>query len=384
MRIRYCVGCMAFVFGLVVVAGEPGTRHKLNPKLAALPEGTWVKVAPQVPTSMGIMAYSGGVFSAEDNCFLIFGGGHGDYWGNEVWKLDMATLKWSRMYEPSKFGFLNNDRGCVKGDDKPYTRHSYDNLAWVPTTGEMLMWGGFGPTCYPRKFGGNLADETGPRKGGVSPQPIDVWTYSLKKNKWRLRFNLPYKRENFRKAPAGPCGGTAYDSKRNLVWAVKGASTIHSFDLKANKWTAHKVNTNGNVGKKERRASGSLVYLPKRDLLMSCSGWTFKPAQGDVSAEKLPAAGGGICLISDREVPFCVTSDLRFRFFDFEGRKWHDTPAKIQGGRDEMLNRWKKKGHIKGIYGRLRYTPIDKVVFMVIHGGTWAYRPPAKFTPSSG
>jgi hypothetical protein len=368
--------------------GGNGADHRPNPKLAALPEATWVKVAPQVPAHPGIMYYSGAVFNPDANCLMLFGGGHNAYWGNEVWKLEMSTLKWTRMYEPTKYGKLNNDKGCVEGDDKPYTRHSYDHMVYVPTTREMLMWGGFGPTCYPRRFGGNLADKTGPRRGGVSPQPIDVWTYSLEKNKWKLRFNLPNKRENHKKAPSGPNAGTAYDSKRDLVWAVKDARAIHSFSLKANKWTPHKTAIRGEFNRKTQSAQGSLVYLPKRDLLMSASGWSFKPGKGAVSAEKLPAVGevegakkpvyGSICLIADRELPFGMTVDLRTRYFDFEKKKWLEAPAKTQGGRDLMLGRGKKDGCIKGIYGRLRWAPVDGVVIMTIQGGTWAYRPPKK------
>jgi hypothetical protein len=388
IRTTLCAALLAVLIAASPSAGEKKPVHRPNPRLTALPEATWVKVAPQVPARMGIMAYSGAVFNTDANCLMLFGGGHGDYWGNEVWKLEMSTLKWTRMYEPSKYGKLNNDKGCVQGDERPYTRHSYDNMAYVPTTQEMLMWGGFGPTCYPRRFGGNLADKTGPRRGGVSPCPIDVWTYSLVKNKWKLRFNLPFKRENRGKAPSGPSGGTAYDSKRDLVWAVKGAGAIHSFSLKTDKWIRHPTSIKGKVARKAQRAGGSLIYLPGRDALLSASGWSFKPGNGAVSAEKLPAVGevegakkpvyGSICLISDRELPFGVTVDLRTRYFDFEKKKWLDAPAKIQGGRDLMLDRWKRNGYIKGIYGRLRWAPVDGVVIMTVHGGTWAYRPPKK------
>ncbi len=380
----YLAFLLAVLATVTAPAGEDRGAHRQNPRLAALPVATWVRVAPQVPAPMGILAYSGAVFNQDANCLMLFGGGHGDYWGNEVWKLDMATLKWTRMYEPSKFGKLNNDKGCIVGDERPYTRHSYDNMAYVPKTREMLMWGGFGPTCYPRKFGGNLADETGPRKGGTSPMPIDVWTYSLEKNKWKPRFSLAYNRENSRKAPNGPSGGTAWDPKRELVWAVKGAGSIWSFDLNTNKWTRNPVTLPGGVGRKEQSAQGSLVYLPGRDALMSVGGWFFKLGP-KISAEKLPhlgergkekPAGGSICLLSDREVPIGMTVDLRTRFFDFAAKKWKDAPATIQGGRDLMLDRWKRNGCIKGIYGRLRWAPVDGVVIMTVHGGTWAYRPP--------
>jgi hypothetical protein len=380
---------LSMVSAMPVGAGEKKPVHKPNPKLAALPEATWVKVAPQVPTSMGIMAYSGAVFNSDANCMMIFGGGHGDYWGNEVWKLDMFTLKWTRMYEPSKYGKLNNDKGCIVGDDKPYTRHSYDNMAYITTSKEMLMWSGHGPTCYPRRFGGNLPDKTGPRRGGVSPCPIDVWTYSLEKNKWQPRFNLPYSRANQKKAPSGYIGGTAYDSKRDLVWAVKSAGKIYSFSLKTNKWTGHAPSIKGKVHRKARGVDGSLIYLPKRDALLSVTGWYFKLSESAIAAEKFPPqgeveggkkkpVGGSLCLIPDRELPLGMTIDLRTRYFDFEKKKWQEAPAKIQGGRNLMLNRWKKNGYIKGIYGRLRWAAVDGVAIMTVHGGTWAYRPPKK------
>jgi len=37
---------------------------------------------------------------------------------------------------------------------------------------------------------------------------------------------------------------------------------------------------------------------------------------------------------------------------------------------------------IKGIYGRLRYSPIDNVAILVIHGGVWAYKPLKEYEPA--
>ena len=44
--------------------------------------------------------------------------------------------------------------------------------------------------------------------------------------------------------------------------------------------------------------------------------------------------------------------------------------------------RFKRNGYIKGIYGRLRYAPVDNVVILVILGGVWAYKPLKKYEPA--
>ena len=117
-------------------------KHTPNPKLTAIPEGAWQKVAGFAPTSGGILAYSGGAYDSVNHQFLIFGGGHADYWGNEVCAFGPETLAWKKMYEPDAQARYTNDNidntnGKLKDSDKPYTRHSYNQLCFVKSSAAM-------------------------------------------------------------------------------------------------------------------------------------------------------------------------------------------------------------------------------------------------------
>ena len=74
--------CLALLPGVSTRAAEEKAepRHTPSPKLTAIAEDSWEKVAGFAPTSGGILAYSGGTYDSVNQQFLIFGGGHADYW----------------------------------------------------------------------------------------------------------------------------------------------------------------------------------------------------------------------------------------------------------------------------------------------------------------
>jgi hypothetical protein len=72
--------------------------------------------------------------------FVIFGGGHGDYGGNEVYAygpLASDSPTWSRIIDPTVPGI--DDTGRSGG--YPVSRHSYDTMVYLPTTNQMLCIG---------------------------------------------------------------------------------------------------------------------------------------------------------------------------------------------------------------------------------------------------
>ncbi|MCG3178979.1 MAG: hypothetical protein BIFFINMI_01309 [Phycisphaerae bacterium] len=329
-----------------------------NPGLADIAPNTWRKIAPPPPAPKGIMAYSGGVFDSKNNVFLIFGGGHADYWGNEVCALEMATLTWKRMYAPdaeSRYTNANidNSQGKLRDSDKPYTRHSYQMQVFVPSAGGMFIWSGCGPGW------GSIKP--------TCPTPRDAWMYDYAANKWKLL------------ATDGPdCydGGTAFDAKRGVVWAWPGQSwpPLWQFDLKTGKWSKHDVRPEiaGGLGTR-------MDWSPKRDRLILTARdgktvglidpATFKFEKSDTSA--YTPAGGGMTYLPRQDVAV------------------HLGGSKVapMGVLDLAANRWlplKPGGELPstdgyGVYGRLRYSDIDNIVIFVGPGGTWAWRPPAEF-----
>jgi hypothetical protein len=74
-----------------------------------------------------VIAWSGGTYDTKRRRILVWGGGHSDYDGNEVYAFDVATKKWSRLTDPS---------------EEPISRHTYDYLTYSPTTDELVSGGG--------------------------------------------------------------------------------------------------------------------------------------------------------------------------------------------------------------------------------------------------
>lgn len=328
-----------------------------NSQLLAQPENTWAKVGPKAPAPGGILAYSGGAFDTVNGRLLIFGGGHADYWGNEVCAFDPATLTWKKMYEPDAEARYTNDnidntQGKLKDSDKPYTRHSYNQLCFAAKSGELFIYGGCGPGWGQIK--------------PTCPVPSDVWTYSLKDNKWKLRFAG-------KGTPGGYAKACAYDSKRDTVWAYAGGQSLHRFDLQANTWSTQAV-------------KGSLAplggynfqmeYIPSLDRVMLIGAkHTCTVALDSFAAEfhNLQDANGkaGLTYMTEPNALLYFSSPggetgpaYRLAAFDCATKTWHElTPAQPTTTRG-------------GVWDRLHYDPVNKVALLVMGDGVWAYKPP--------
>jgi len=46
-------------------------------------------------------AWSGGAFDTTRDRLVVWGGGHADYPGNELYVFDLGTLRWQRLTDPS-------------------------------------------------------------------------------------------------------------------------------------------------------------------------------------------------------------------------------------------------------------------------------------------
>jgi len=86
-----------------------------------------------------IAAWSGGAYDARHRRMLVWGGGHADYSGNEVYAFDLATLTWSRLTEPSPAEYQSQD---PLPDGQPVSRHSYDGLQVATHANVFVAHGG--------------------------------------------------------------------------------------------------------------------------------------------------------------------------------------------------------------------------------------------------
>ena len=118
---------------------EPGYWYEV-------PSSHMEEVAPQQPFDTRVKnvmdAWSGAAFDTTRSALLVWGGGHGDYWGNEVYAFNVATLTWQRLndpYWPAKDMAAGTYDAWFSENSSPGSRHTYDGLEYIP--GLDVFWG---------------------------------------------------------------------------------------------------------------------------------------------------------------------------------------------------------------------------------------------------
>lgn len=120
----------------------------LEQQLVDLPADTWYTVPDSKMRAVcpdgyncanAIEPWSGGTYDPVHNQMLVFGGGHADYAGNEVYSFDIPTLKWTRLTDPSPQSYESQD---PLPDGQPVSRHSYDGIDYIAHAGVMFAHGG--------------------------------------------------------------------------------------------------------------------------------------------------------------------------------------------------------------------------------------------------
>jgi hypothetical protein len=351
----------AWVSSILLLAGSLHAEPpRANETLAKLETATWKKIGEFAPAPSGILAYSGGVFDVTTGNFLIFGGGHADYWGNEVCAFSTGTLTWKKMYEPDARARYTNDnidnlRGKLKDSDKPYTRHSYNQICSVDEGGQggrMFIFSGAGPGWE-----------------GIKPSvpaPSDCWAYSAKENKWELLYAGP-------DTPHGFGFACCYDEKRGVVWAYAGGGKLSKFDLKEKKWSSKAIA--GDVAFLGTY-NFHMKYLPKSDRVLIVGSATCTVDLETLKFEKheLKDGGGkaGLAYLPEQDVVLYTSlpgEGLKFRMaaFDCGEKKWREIESATRPKADGVL------------WSRLHYDPVNKAAILVGYDGVWAWKPPAKF-----
>jgi len=98
--------------------------------------------APWGPRSI-IDAYSGFAWDSRRGDLIIYGGGHANYPGNEVYRWRATTLVWERMSLPSDLTIGDYPWLTVDGPNvSPQSAHTYDNNIYLPIVDRFLTFGG--------------------------------------------------------------------------------------------------------------------------------------------------------------------------------------------------------------------------------------------------
>ncbi|MEM6994218.1 MAG: MYXO-CTERM sorting domain-containing protein [Myxococcota bacterium] len=86
-----------------------------------------------------MLAWGGGVLDTTRLRMIIWGGGHNDYYGNEMYAFDIEALAWERLTEPTVDW---NNCGDPNADGTANARHTYRSLAYVEHADRMFVSGG--------------------------------------------------------------------------------------------------------------------------------------------------------------------------------------------------------------------------------------------------
>ncbi|MBX7084493.1 MAG: hypothetical protein K1X88_35125 [Nannocystaceae bacterium] len=155
----------------------------------ALAPGTWLELpdtamrtvcppdSPQYEWSFYcqnvILAWGGAALDTTRGRMVLFGGGHGDYRGNEVYVFDLQSLQWSRIWGPTPDDQIpSGGTHEVYDDGNPGSRHTYSGLTYLPPPHDALV-----------SMGGALW-----QSGGFA---VGTWSFSFDANGWSRRADGP-------------------------------------------------------------------------------------------------------------------------------------------------------------------------------------------------
>ncbi len=88
-----------------------------------------------------ILAWGGGAFDPSRRQLILFGGGHNDYAGNEVYGFDIATAAWKLLRPPTPMAQVVPSTDAY-ADGTPVSRHTYDGFAYLTDRAKLLTFGG--------------------------------------------------------------------------------------------------------------------------------------------------------------------------------------------------------------------------------------------------
>ncbi|QGX40823.1 Ig-like domain-containing protein [Permianibacter aggregans] len=131
--------------------------------IAGLPEGAWYKANTNLfsdvwtpselrpldnfgnPTPAKIIgAWSSFDWDSKRADLIIYGGGHANYSGNDVYRWRASTQQWQRMSLPSEVtkDSANNYIAIDGAFNAPSSAHTYDNNIYLPVADRFLSFGG--------------------------------------------------------------------------------------------------------------------------------------------------------------------------------------------------------------------------------------------------
>ncbi|HET9977954.1 MAG TPA: Ig-like domain-containing protein [Burkholderiaceae bacterium] len=378
-----------------------------------------------------ILAWSGFAWDSNRGNLLLYGGGHANYRGNDVYLWRGSTRMWERAALPSEMvstplGYWN----AIDGADKaPASAHTYDNNIFLPLLDRMLVLGGaadpngghfvmqptptttrvtgpylFDPgRAHPDKVGGT----TGSHVQRVAPHPEIVGG-----NMWQNRESWLYASASSTPPThvlSDGCTGYAQENGRDVVY-VKNPHRVHRYQINdinnpaADVWT--EVGTYFNAG-----SGGQTVcaYDPGRKLLVTTHlsatqpfvFWDMAlagPGNRDVLVSPTDPTGEFYAWLASNWIGHCgIDFDPKrsnFKLWCGGGAVWTLTPPATATATGWIITKAAAFGGSvptesvgTGILGKWKYIPnLDAFIGLLdaVEGNIWVYKPHGWVGPAGG
>jgi hypothetical protein len=147
---------MKRLIALVALAAAPALAQPdlthFQTALAGAPVGSWVNVSaasnwsstwplPRYTGDLGSIVYAWGsmAWDSDRGQIILWGGGHANYAGNEVYTLSGGTGQWARGSLPSAY---QPGTSWIVGNGAPQSSHTYDNSLYLPISQRFVTFGG--------------------------------------------------------------------------------------------------------------------------------------------------------------------------------------------------------------------------------------------------
>jgi hypothetical protein len=277
-------------------------------------------------------AWSGGAYDTLRNRMIIWGGGHNDYYGNELYAFDVNSLSWERLTDPDLDFELYQDCVETHASGNPVSRHTYGGLAYIAHADRFFA------------HGGSLACG-----GGWSGQKS--WAFNFDTSTWQERARAS--------TPIGDTLNeyTVYDPESEKVFMFIHGE-MFAYDYDQDRWSQ--------LGEDEISWSAfGLAIDTKRNTLVAAgngSVWIYDLNRQPYQRQYWSTSGGGE--IVNAYAPGLEYDPVRDRIvgwaggdvysLDVETKQW--TRESASGGPEKV---------VRDTFGRFRYVP-EYDVFIAI------------------
>lgn len=262
--------------------------------------GTTLSTVDPSPTPSGatgpqskISAWNGfAVNPATSDVWLVAAGGHADYAGNEVNKLNLASNSpaWTQVLAPTSNANLV-DAASYYADGKPTSRHHFYGVQFSAAASRVMlfggsMWaagGGFHNAISGFHVGTQTYDSSATHGNMGGAYGSDVFASCVDTNTGHIYIFQDFGVGRWHSGtfawsevlapgggnPAGQNGPTAFDSTRNRIFLVGGQYTHrHLYDIAGNSFSQPTLTGAAASAVENCSAGSSMVYVPALDVYL--------------------------------------------------------------------------------------------------------------------